>query len=653
MIQFLEYEFDELQTILFKAGQIVPLNSTQSKLLALFIFHPNKVLSKDDILEQVWQGKVVSEQVVFQNISQLRAILGESSIKTFPKKGYQWQLALTHSTSPNDIERKKSTNTDATSAFKASLTPSSKAVQIPQSDIAERAKKTNYIPAIVGVFLLMTVAFGLYWVKGYEQSSNSIASRSISDSNITLAYIPFTADSPRHFATELEQLNNQFDFVNVHFNIDTRSFINSPYMQYQQLGLTRELAFTGVLKSNGDGATAKQLPYLLELVVQGPQRSWTSYLYGVSMPDLVSQTQALVATLSHSNYFNQKRDSLLSAELTLINEHLGGSLHALPTLIEHLIDEKRFDAASGNIDLLLSQSELTHPLYYGYGKWLKGRLLQAKREPVSAQSYFEQADLLFLDANIYDLQAEVNKSIAELAHTVAHTKEDYEFIRHHLYKAASLARLGKKPVAEIRAYTLLSIKASKFGFKKERMDYLMQAKTLLAEYQLDDSHYMLPMYHFALFADTLSERIKFYHLVLDAPVTPDNYWVFFSSADALSQIYLKEGRSDKALTVIKKITEPARSAWLHAKYYRELADTDKAIEYGKTAFNLGRGQHINWLSLNSALLLLELQHNQGTNQSLVQYREFITNHATEWWLEWRKDRLTKVGITVTEQMAGL
>ncbi|MBD1584657.1 tetratricopeptide repeat protein [Pseudoalteromonas sp. S16_S37] len=538
----------------------------------------------------------------------------------------------------------------------ASKTPSplpSKSIQMPQAAKTVRIKKTSYALAIVCSFLLMGVVFSLYWAQGYKQSVHSITSQPLSDTNISLAYIPFTADSPRHFATELEQLNTQFDFVDATLNVDTREFINSPFMQYQQLGLTKGLAFTGVLKNNGDGATAKQRPYLLELVIQGPQRSWTSYLYGASMSDLVRQSKALITTLSHSNYFNQKRDSLLSSELTLINESLNGSLHALPILIEHLIDEKRFDAASGNIDLLLSQSELTHPLYYGYGKWLKGRLLQAKRDPVNAQTYFEQADLLFLDANIYDLQAKVNKSIAELAHTVAHTKEDYEFIRHHLYKAASLARLGKKPVAEIRAYTLLSIKASKFGLKKERMDYLIQAKTLLAEYHLDDSHYMLPMYHFALFADTRSERIKFYHLVLDAPITPDNYWVFFSSADALSQIYLKEGQPEKALAVIQKITEPARLAWLNAKYYRELADTDKAIEHAKTAFNLGRGQHVAWIGLNSALMLLELQRDEGNSQSQAQYREFIVNHATKWWLDWRKDRLAKVGIMVTEQMAGL
>ncbi len=94
MIQFLDFEFDESQSVLYKAGEVIPLNSTQSNLLALFISNPQKIFSKEDILTAVWQSKVVSEQVVFQNISQLRAILGDEAIKTFPKKGYQWQLEL-------------------------------------------------------------------------------------------------------------------------------------------------------------------------------------------------------------------------------------------------------------------------------------------------------------------------------------------------------------------------------------------------------------------------------------------------------------------------------------------------------------------------------------------------------------------------------
>jgi hypothetical protein len=40
----------------------------------------------------------VSEQVVFQNISHLRAIFGNDAIKTFSKRGYQWQLELTEVT---------------------------------------------------------------------------------------------------------------------------------------------------------------------------------------------------------------------------------------------------------------------------------------------------------------------------------------------------------------------------------------------------------------------------------------------------------------------------------------------------------------------------------------------------------------------------
>ena len=491
-----------------------------------------------------------------------------------------------------------------------------------------------------------------FWYKSQQQSQTNGVVTVNHPVQQGVSFIPLIADSQRHFKNDLDTLNGLLEFANTGPSLDAREFFNSPFMQYHSSGQTHGLIFTGILKHNSDTATKSARPYLLELLVQGPERGLTSYLYAESMTDLAKQVTELLTPLSRSNFFNVKSDALVSAELTLINEQLGNALHGIPLLAKQLIEEDKFDAAA-YIELLLSRSELTHPLYYGYAKWLKGLLFQAKRDANTAQIHFDQADLLFSDAMLYDLQAEVNKSLAELAHSVAHTTEDYNDIRSYLYKAASLARLGKKPVSEIRAYTLLSIKASKFGLKKERIDYLIQAKTLLAEYQLDGSHYMLPMYHFALFADNVEERIHFYNQVLNKPVTPENYWVYFSSADHLSRLYLQEQKPELALEVVKKITDPARSTLLHAKYYREFGDTTKAIDYAKTAFNLGRGQHMNWLSLNSALILLELSQIQGESHQLTEYREFITEHANEWWLNWRKGRLAKVGITVPEQMVGL
>ncbi|WP_058031744.1 transcriptional regulator [Pseudoalteromonas phenolica] len=67
-------------------------------MLKFFILNNDRILSKAELLETVWPEKTVSEQVVFQNISHLRAIFGNDAIKTFSKRGYQWQLELTEVT---------------------------------------------------------------------------------------------------------------------------------------------------------------------------------------------------------------------------------------------------------------------------------------------------------------------------------------------------------------------------------------------------------------------------------------------------------------------------------------------------------------------------------------------------------------------------
>ena len=89
---FSGFVFDSAQLLLSHQNEIVPCRPNEAKLLAMFLAEPTKVFSKDDILDRVWAGKVVSEQAVFQSISNLRGLLGDGAIKTFSKRGYQWQL---------------------------------------------------------------------------------------------------------------------------------------------------------------------------------------------------------------------------------------------------------------------------------------------------------------------------------------------------------------------------------------------------------------------------------------------------------------------------------------------------------------------------------------------------------------------------------
>jgi DNA-binding winged helix-turn-helix (wHTH) protein len=95
IFSFNEFQFDSDQITLTKAGKVVQLSEKPAQMLRLFLLEANQIHSKAKLLETIWPDRVVTEQVIFQNISLLRALFGDDAIKTFPKKGYQWQLPLT------------------------------------------------------------------------------------------------------------------------------------------------------------------------------------------------------------------------------------------------------------------------------------------------------------------------------------------------------------------------------------------------------------------------------------------------------------------------------------------------------------------------------------------------------------------------------
>jgi len=60
-------------------------------LLMLFLRQPFKVISKQEILDTIWDDVEVNEQVIFQTIRELRQLFdSEEVIKTHPRKGYAW-----------------------------------------------------------------------------------------------------------------------------------------------------------------------------------------------------------------------------------------------------------------------------------------------------------------------------------------------------------------------------------------------------------------------------------------------------------------------------------------------------------------------------------------------------------------------------------
>jgi TolB-like protein len=76
-------------------GQIVGLEPQAFDLLAFLVLHRDRVVSKDDLLEGVWGGRIVSETALTTRINTVRRALGDNGtaqklIRTFTRKGVRF-----------------------------------------------------------------------------------------------------------------------------------------------------------------------------------------------------------------------------------------------------------------------------------------------------------------------------------------------------------------------------------------------------------------------------------------------------------------------------------------------------------------------------------------------------------------------------------
>ncbi|WP_440874019.1 winged helix-turn-helix domain-containing protein [Thalassotalea sp. PLHSN55] len=92
ILNSLNYKIDtEAFTLTSPQGDSINIRPKTCQLLIVLLKSKGSVVSKAEILNKVWHGSVVDEQVVFQSIKELRKIFsGHEVIKTLPKQGYIW-----------------------------------------------------------------------------------------------------------------------------------------------------------------------------------------------------------------------------------------------------------------------------------------------------------------------------------------------------------------------------------------------------------------------------------------------------------------------------------------------------------------------------------------------------------------------------------
>lgn len=162
------------------ADQLQLIDHKVMSLLLYLMQRANQVISRDELLSQLWPNQYVSDDVLNVAISNLRKHLQDSSrqpkyIKTIPRQGYQWLVAVEKIEA--DIESERSTVQSNTS-------------EVTNSFKKNSSKASRWILALPVLFLLF-IYLDFSGFKNEEASNRSGETSGKVESPVTLAVLPF------------------------------------------------------------------------------------------------------------------------------------------------------------------------------------------------------------------------------------------------------------------------------------------------------------------------------------------------------------------------------------------------------------------------------------------------------------------------------
>src|SRR5687768_11181535 len=95
LFSFGEFEIDLDRRLLLRGGEVVPLKGKAFDLLQTLVENRGETVSKNDLLDRVWENQFVEENNLTVHIAALRKALGEKKnenrfVVTVPGTGYRF-----------------------------------------------------------------------------------------------------------------------------------------------------------------------------------------------------------------------------------------------------------------------------------------------------------------------------------------------------------------------------------------------------------------------------------------------------------------------------------------------------------------------------------------------------------------------------------
>lgn len=622
---FIDFVFDSELLTLYKHNEVVACRHNEAKLLALFLSEPQRVFSKDDILEQVWSGKVVSEQAVFQNISLLRALFGEDAIKTFSKKGYQWQLELEPYAKPALVSATVQTATTENSRFGRS-----------------------FWTFVALALIVVSVAGFLYW-------------RAIqADSQLTrIALLPLLVEKNDQ---QSPSVNTQL--VQPIWQAISRTKIFHPVVVgdikgHEDFFYTPQKYFTQLAQQTSSGVvmvakvgTRKGKVYIRYLL-KSEKGGWGASHEAETIPLLMEKLNAHIALVLQAKMLDVdiSNSSLKHAKIKILHQQAPDDFNVRTPLI-------RIESQAGNTNTaILLAEEMAKSAQLQGDKIREAWSYVVMADSYIAQGLYENAEprlrkalAIFQEEQDYSSLASMQYSYASLAFA----KNDYPLFKQYLLGAMQFAQRAYDPLLEVQFSNYLAVTANKFGEKLDRQTYLDRSESILDQTHQSKEHYGSIYFNAGMFAETPALAEKNYRKVL-AVLPADQEWWHRERAQAhLAELLIKQARWDEALELFPKnklLTAPEELTV--EKIYSAQEQWGNAEIHGLNAFKVANLNEQKGSALDAALVLLNIYQQLGKFEKAKIYQEFLIREAKSVpnWIKYNKHQLEKLGLPLSEAIA--
>ena len=615
---FADFVFDSENLTLYKDKEVVACRHNEAKLLALFLSHPERIFSKDDILEQVWADKVVSEQAVFQNISVLRNLFGDDSIKTFSKKGYQWQLTVIPYIEPDVIS-------DA-----------------PQAITTKNSRFRNSIWMLSALTLIVLVASSfLYW------RTNQL------DSQLTrIAVLPVLVDQniqgDQKLNIELvqpvwEAINKTriFHPIAVTNLKDYDDFFYTPQKYFAQLARQTNSNIVMVSKVGMRGGK-----FHLKYILKSEKGVWGAEHEAETVPLLLEKVHTQIALILQSQILDVDiwDFALRNAKLKILHHQAPDDFNVWSQLASS-------ETQNGNVNnaILLADEMIKNTQLRGDKKKEGSGYLDTAEAFITQGSYdkaeteLQKALTIFQKEKDYSTLTSVQYSYASLAFA----KHDYPLIKQSLITAMQFARQAKDPLLEVGTSIYLSVMANKFDQTLDRQIYLDRAEAILDQTHQSKEHYGRIYFYAGMYAHTDILAEKNYRKVLSVLPAGQSWWERERAQAHLTDLLIKQVRWNEALDLfVGKESLSSSEEFTVSSIYLAQQKWDEAESHALNAFKLASLSAQNQFALDAALRLVDVYHQAGTPEKSQSHLQFIRREAKHvpYWVQFNKEQLVRFGV---------